>query len=151
VRAHAELRHVGLADRNRAGAPQPLDEQRVLERHLAGEDRRSARERKADRGLEILEGDRQAMQRAHFFPARDAAIRLVGQRQAPLVVQLRDDGVERRVEPVDLMEVRGHHFARRHLPRADQRRQFTRAREEIDGGTDSLRHAADLLVGRHGH
>jgi hypothetical protein len=39
VRAGGELRHVGLADEDRAGVADPLDEQVVVVGHGVGEDR----------------------------------------------------------------------------------------------------------------
>ena len=71
VRAHAELGHVGLADRDRARAAQPLDQDRVLRRHQTLEDRRAQRERETDRGLQILERHGKAVQRADRLAARE--------------------------------------------------------------------------------
>ena len=73
VRAHAELGHVGLADRNHAGAPHALDEDRVLRRHGVFVDRRAAGELEADGRLQILEGRRQAVQRRQLAAPRERA------------------------------------------------------------------------------
>ena len=70
-------------------------------------------------------------------PLAHAAVGVVGERQARVVVQLGDDGVERRIHPIDLRQVRRHHLARRDLTAADERRQLARAHEaeiaRVDG------------------
>ena len=67
---------------------------------------------KADGVLEILERPRQAVQRTDLIAARERAIGLVREREALVVIQLRDDGVESGIEPVDALEMCGHHLAR---------------------------------------
>ena len=64
------------------------------------------------------------MQRPDALAAGEAAVGVVGQRQARVVVQLRDDGVDRRVHPIDPRQVRRHHLACRDVTTADQRRQL---------------------------
>ena len=53
----------------------------------------------------------------------ERAIGGVGQRQARVVIEPGDDGVELGIESRDLREKRRHHFARRHLARANLRRE----------------------------
>jgi hypothetical protein len=129
VRPHAEFRRVGLADRDHASGAHPRDEQRVLDRHEILVDRRAARVWEAHRRLEVLEGRRQTMQRRQRLAARGTPIGLVGEREAPLVVELRDDRVQLRVQPRDPLEVRRHDLARRHGAVLDQRSELGRARE----------------------
>ena len=98
LRAHPELGHVGLADRNRAGAPDALDEHRIRFGHERLEDRRALALRKSDRRLEILERGRQPVQRPDRAAVAERAIGLVSQRETVLVIELRDDGVEIGIE-----------------------------------------------------
>ena len=140
MRSHPELGHVRLADRNHARAAQPLDDDRVLGRHEVAEDRRAEGHRKADGGLEVLERERQAVQRPDLIARRDPPVGVVGQRQARVVVELRDDGVERRVQALDPPQMRRHYLARRELPLADEPRQLARAAE-----------AEIVAVGGRGH
>ena len=77
--------------------------------------------------FEILERPRQAVQRADCVASREHAVGLIREREALVVVQLRDDGVERRVEAVDAGEMCGHHLAGGNLAGADQRGEFTPA------------------------
>src|SRR5207244_3701049 len=86
-------------------------------------------ERKADRRLEVLERERQSMQRSDALALCNAAIGVVRQRKTPVIVEPRDDGVELRVQAIDLSEVRGHHLVRRDLTRTDRSRDVTRAGE----------------------
>ena len=60
--------------------------------------------------------------------ARQAPIGLVGEREAGLAGQLRDDRGEPRIQPLDPAQVRLHELARRHAPLADQPRQLDRTR-----------------------
>ena len=68
-----------------AGRPQPLDEDRVLGRHVVREDARAARPRKAYGRLVVLERDRQAVERADRVAPREAPVGLVGERETRLV------------------------------------------------------------------
>ena len=54
---------------------------------------------------------------------------LVRQRQALGVREFCDNRVQRRVQPLDLAQVRGHHVAGRQRPRLDQRGELARAHE----------------------
>jgi hypothetical protein len=86
--------------------------------------------RKADRRLEILERRRQTVQRADRPAVAKGLVGLVRQRQAGIVIQLRDDGVQLRIEARDLRQEGAHHFATRHLPRSDLLCEIARTRED---------------------
>jgi hypothetical protein len=150
VRAHPELGHVRLADRNHARPAQPLDEDGVLGRHVVLEDRGAPGEGKPDGGHQVLEGDGKAVQGADRVAAGQAPVGLVGQGQAPLVVQLRDDGVDLRVDPADLLQVRRHHLARGELAVADLARQLATAHEAEFGGARGRGRLRDRARRRRG-
>ena len=67
------------------------------------------------------------MQRRQHFATRSLAIGGIGEREALLVVELRDDGIELRIDARDSLEVRGHDLARRHVFHANQARELRRA------------------------
>src|SRR5687768_10270390 len=71
--------------------------------------------------------------RAQMRPLH-SPIRVVRERETGVILELGDDGVDLRVDPLDAREVRGHQLARRKAPRGDQARQLTRAREAEVGG-----------------
>ena len=64
LRADRELRRVGLADGDRAGRPQPLDDGVVLRRHVVAVDRRAEGGADALGRHDVLVRDRQAGERA---------------------------------------------------------------------------------------
>ena len=80
LRAGAELGRVGLADDDRSRPPQAFDEQAVGVRDVLGEDRRAIRGAHPGRVLEVLDRERQAVQRSQRLAARD---RLVGGQRRP--------------------------------------------------------------------
>jgi hypothetical protein len=81
-----------------------------------------------------------AVQRSSLRAALSVAVSRLGEREARFIIELRHDGIDFRVAPRDLSEVRRHHLARGGLAVADQHRQFTRALEaEIVGGRRRLR------------
>ena len=63
VRAGPELRHVRLANHNRSGRFESLDEQGVLVRHVVFVDRGSVGSRDPLRVHQILDGNRQSVER----------------------------------------------------------------------------------------
>jgi len=65
----------------------------------------------------------------HRVAARQRAIGRVGQREAGLVIQLRDDRVEVRIEAIDLRQERRHDFASGYPPFANLTGQLARAHE----------------------
>jgi hypothetical protein len=79
--------------------------------------------------LQVLERRRQAVQRRQWLAARGAAVGCVGERETLVVVELRDDRVQARVEAFDAAEMRRHDLARRHLPRANHAGEVHGARE----------------------
>jgi len=137
VRAEPELRHVGLADGQRAGPPDALHGHRVEGRHLVAVDPRAARGDEPPGILQILEGDWQAVQRPQRVAGRLARVGRVSQGQAGLVGQLGHDGVDLGVQAGNLGQVGLHHLARRHLAAGDQTGERPGARE-----TQRRRHQA---------
>jgi hypothetical protein len=67
------------------------------------------------------------VQRRQSVAARGLAIGGFGEREALLVVEPRNDGIELRIDARDSLEVRGHDLARRHVFHANQARELRRA------------------------
>ena len=67
------------------------------------------------------------MQGTTRLAARDLSVRLVGERQARVVGETRNDGVDRRVDAVDAIEVRRHHLAGGDMTRANEPYELARA------------------------
>ncbi|MCY1398697.1 hypothetical protein D9M71_137330 [compost metagenome] len=78
LRAQAKLRHVGLADEDRATGPHPRDADGVLGRHLLGEDRRAHGGTNARGGGQVLHRLGHAVHPAQPLTARQLAVALVG-------------------------------------------------------------------------
>ena len=115
LRSGAELRRVRLADGDRAGRADPRHDERVARRHVVAVERRAARRADARRVDEILVRDRQAVQHAERAAARRSLRRPCAASAIALLGDERDDGVDLRVDALDLRQVRGHDLARRHL------------------------------------
>ena len=126
LRAGAELGRVGLADDDRAGAAQAGDDQRVCRRDVVAVDRRAVGRPHARGVLEVLDGDRQAVQRPGRLVARERGVGRRGPAQAQLGVE-GDDRVEQRVDRLDAGQVRLHDLHAAHLAPADRGRQLGRA------------------------
>jgi hypothetical protein len=135
VRAHAELGHVGLADRQHARIAQTLDEHGVLRRHVVLEYRGAASEREPDRGFRVFERKRQTVQRANVVASRDASIGFVRERETLDVIELGHDRVDPRIHTLDLSQVSQHDVARGELAGANEADQFLRAHEAQSVGT----------------
>ena len=74
------------------------------------------------------------MQRRQLAATRQACVGGVGEREALVVVELGDDGIELGIHAADALEVRGHDLARRHLFRADEPHELCGGQEaEIRG------------------
>src|SRR5688572_12224445 len=87
------------------------------------------------------------MQPRQSLPARGAAIRGVGQREAFIVVELRDDRVQLRIHSANAREMRGHDLACGHLLRLDEPRKLGRVevaqiRRRLSGGRKSAARSA---------
>ena len=97
---HRELVHVGLADDHSIGRSQPGDRIGVIGRLVAGQHPGAAGGRHVDRAERVLDGDRQAGQRAQGVAGRPSRVDLLrlGDRR-PAV--RRQKGVDRAVERRD--------------------------------------------------
>src|ERR1017187_2529315 len=84
-----QLQHASLA--------QPLDQYRIGGRPIVAKDRRAPGPGKPDRRFEVLERPRQAMERTQGVAARRTRVGGIGEREARLVIELGDDGVEARI------------------------------------------------------
>jgi hypothetical protein len=91
------------------------------------EDRRAARAREADGWLQVLERDRQAVERSDWLAASETPIGGVSECEACLVRQQRDDRCEARIETMNLIEMRLHHLARRDLSVVNEARELASA------------------------
>ena len=83
VRAERELRHVGLADDDGAGALGALDDDRVFLRHVVLQERRARGGGDADGGGRVLDRVRQAVHPAQVFAAGELAVALGCLSQSP--------------------------------------------------------------------
>ena len=112
--AGTELGHVGLADHDGARGPLPGDEQGVDRRHEVGEQGRAEGGPDACGQVEVLDRQRQPVERSR---PRAAGKGVVGSRGlvGGALGGKRDDGVDARVDPLDPVEVCREHLARRHL------------------------------------
>ena len=119
VRAESKLRRVGLADEDRAGSPQPLDEERIVRGHMIVMEPRAPGRTQPARLREILHGMRESMQRPARDPACELVVAVLGLREQRLGRPQRDDGVDGRVRHLDSRQMRRHHLAARHFFRAD--------------------------------
>ena len=128
LRAGTELGDVGFAEEDGAGGAHARDEQVVLGGDVVLEEGRA--EGGADAGGfdEVLVGDGQTVQRTEGFATR---LHLVGAGCGCgcLVGDERDDGVDLRIDAIDLLEVLGKSFASRKLLGADQGRHLDRRGE----------------------
>ena len=119
VRAGAELRRVGLADRHGAGLPHAADEQAVGPRPEAGEQRRAVRRREVDRLREVLVGGDQSGERTGIVAPGDRLVDGLGP-AAPDVGIEGDDRVDGGVDGLDPLDVGVEQLDRRDLPIVDQ-------------------------------
>ena len=136
VRARRELRHVRLADPDRAGRLQPRHHQLVASGTVFGVQRRAPRRPHAAGGVGVLVRDGQAVQRADRTPRGQRRVGGVGGGPRALGVQ-RDDGVDLRVELLDAVQVGLEQLARGDLAVAEQRGELGRgpdAEVVVDGG-----------------
>ena len=94
------LRRVGLAEDHRARLLDPLDDDRVVGPDAVGEDEGAARRADTFGHFEILDGDRQPVQRAEVVAPRDGTVGLGGHLQGE-IGRNGEVGVELRVERGD--------------------------------------------------
>jgi hypothetical protein len=110
--AERELVHVELAEQNRAGVSQSAYDRGVLFGNPAREYSRPARRPDAGRLEEILDRDRDPVQRASMLPASDLVIG-AGGFLSRTIGEHRDEAVELPVEPFDARNTRVHDIAGR--------------------------------------
>ena len=115
LRARAEFRRVGLADDDRAGAAHAVDVELVRCRDEVAVQRGAERRAQPARQAQILDRDRQAVQRAGELAGRELAIgrSRVGE-QLPGGAK-RHDRVDRRVDALDLRQECAHDLDGREL------------------------------------
>ena len=121
---------VVLSDDDRASALEPTDDRRVVGAGNAGAEDPGARGRGPIPGKnQVLEGDRNAVQRAQTLAAH-AALRFprLGQGFLPN----RQEGVELRIERLDSMKGCLDHLHRRDLSRGNRARDVCGARERLN-------------------
>ena len=94
------------------GVLESLDEQRIESGDMVAIDGRAKGSADATRGLQVFVSDRQAMQRAEDFTSGSRLIGCASLHER-LLGDESDDGVNCRVDPLDLPQVRGHHLAGR--------------------------------------
>ena len=145
LRAGPELRRVGLADGDGAGAAQPLDDQRVDVGHVVAVDRRAPRRANPLGRDEVLVGDGQPEEGADRVAPREGGVGRSRLRQRALRRE-GHDRVDLSVHAFDLGEVRAHHLDHRHLAGADARGQLRRGHEAEIG-----RHRSRVSQGRPSH
>ncbi|MNQ78691.1 hypothetical protein D3C85_936120 [compost metagenome] len=119
LRAQAEFRHVGLADKDCAAGPHARHTDGVVLGHLFGEQRRAHRGADAGGGGQILHGLGHAVHPAQPLAAGQLSVALVGLGQQLLGRLQGHDRVDLGVVAFDLRQIRLHHFAAGKLTRTD--------------------------------
>ena len=122
-RAIGELVQVGLAEQHRAGALEALDRGGVEVRDPVGKERRAVGGGDPSGGVEVLDRDRDAVQRPAMVARHDRRLGRA-RRLARAVRGHPDVGVEARLEPLDPAQ---HHLGqldRRELAGGEARRQL---------------------------
>ena len=125
VGAAGEFGRIGLGKHDGAGGLEAADGFGVFRRHVVLEQRRGEGGADAGSRRDVLDRDRQAVQRAECLALHDGRFRAPGA-FARLIRGQRDDGVELRIERRDDVEVRVEHVERTDGAGADEPRQFTR-------------------------
>jgi hypothetical protein len=126
LRSCAELRRVGLADDDRARAPDTFDNNIVFRGNVVLIERRAEGSADAAGFQQIFVRDRQTVERPDFLFARLHLIGLCRSLRGHLRHQAYD-GIDLRVDAFDLLQVRGQCFPCRQLFRADETCHFHRA------------------------
>ena len=119
LRAGAELGGVRLADGDRPGLSQPFDDQRVVVGDEVPVDGRAEGSADALGRKEVLVRHRQAMQRTELLLTRKGRVGCVGAIHR-LLRREGNDGVDPRVDTLDLGQVRLHHLQGGELLRANE-------------------------------
>ena len=123
--AVAELGHGGLAEHDRAGGAQALDDHVVLVGDVVAVCRRAAGHRHAGDGDEVLDADRHAAQGAAVGARGERALERPGRVERVLVGPVAE-GVQARLEAVHPAMDRLDDVDRRELAAADRRREVDR-------------------------
>ena len=119
VRARPEFGRVALAQDDRTGGAQALDDEVVLVGHVVGVDGRAEGRADARRRDEVLDHDGQPVQRARRPARGEGGVGAIGVGQGALGEE-RADRVDARIDALDLVEVRLDDLAGRKLASADQ-------------------------------
>ena len=120
---HQPQRHVRLAEDDRPGRLQPLHRQRVLGGNVVLQQRRAERRRQARQVERLLARHRHAVQRPPHLAARQRRVGLPGA-LAGAVGVLDDDGIDARIELLNVLQVVIEKLQATDLPVADQLRQL---------------------------
>jgi hypothetical protein len=123
--AVAELGHRGLAEDDRSGGAEALDEDVVLVRHEVAVGGRPAGHRHPGDRDEVLDPDRDAAERAGLRAGGERALELPGGLQG-IRVRAVAERVQTRLEAVHPAMDRLDHLDRRDLAAADRRREIDR-------------------------
>ena len=118
-RARGELVSVALADQDRAGIPQPANRLGILRRDVVAEERGAMSGPHAIGVEDVLEANRNAVERAAPTAGRELGFRPARPR-ARLGGHDGHESVQHRIESLDAREMRLGHLHRRHRPRAHQ-------------------------------
>ena len=133
MRPEAELRHVGLADDDRARRPDALHEDRIRVRHQIGQ-RRALGGPQPLRGREILDGDGEAVQGSEPALSVHSVVRQIRFGQEVGSGPEGHDRIDSRVDGLDAVEEGRHDLPGRDLPARDPAGQLRRALPHQRGG-----------------
>ena len=136
--AEGELGHHQLADDDRAGALQPLDDGAVGGGDAVPFDLRAGGRADAGGVVEVFNTDGDAVHRSAVLTARHLRLGLLGG-QHRLVAGDGDEGVDRGLDLVDALEKSRRDLDGRDLPRTQQRAQLgNRTMAEVVGAHDGV-------------
>src|SRR5215472_7850686 len=108
MRPKSELGNIGLADNDRTGTLDALDQDRISPRHEILEQRRTKRAADTRGRLQILNRDRKAMQRTAHFATCNFSIALLRLFAEQLPRLDGNDRVDGRVDTLNSIEERIH-------------------------------------------
>ena len=115
-----ELVHVQLAEQHRAGVAEPGDDGRVVLRHEVGQDLRASGGPDPGGVVQVLQRDRDPVQRPPVLPWLDLTLRPPRRRERR-VRQHRDKRIDPPVQRRNPIQTSPRNLDRRHLPRSQPR------------------------------